>query len=157
MMPLRSSNRRMHKSNNEPRGGMTLYEVVVALAIFLGSLAVLSQAVATGSRAASQAKLRSEAVMRCEQKMAELVAGVQPLEKTDEADFEDDEPNWSWSADVAAGPTTGLLYVVVTAAHTGSNANATVSYSLSRLVRDPEVFIIAAELAAAEKEEEEEP
>ncbi len=138
---------------SSPRAGMTLYEVVVALAIFLGALAALAQGVTTGSRAATQARLRSEAILRCEQKMAEMVAGVLPLAAISNAAFADDAPSWTWSAQVENGSTPGLLYVIVTAAHSGSNTDATASYSLSRMVRDPQVFVIAEEIKAMNAKE----
>jgi len=132
---------------------MTLYEVLVALAIFLGALAVLGQSMSTGTRAATQAKLRSQAMLRCEQKLGEVLAGIIPLQSDQGREFEDKAPNWSWDLNVEKGPTTGLLFVTVTATHSGSNSSAKATYSISRYVRDPEVFVIQAEIDAAIQEE----
>ena len=59
------------------RNGLTLFELLLALAIFLASLAALAHSCWTsGSRAAAQAKLQTEAILRCESKLGELVSGI---------------------------------------------------------------------------------
>ena len=60
------------------RRGITLYEVVIALVIFSGSIAAISEGVSTGVRAALQSRLQSQAILLCESKMGEVMAGVVP-------------------------------------------------------------------------------
>ncbi len=55
--------------------GLTLFEVVIAMAIFAGAITALSQALSTATRAALQARLQSQAVLLCQTKMAEVVGG----------------------------------------------------------------------------------
>lgn len=133
---------------------MTLYEVLIALAIFCGAMAVLGQAMSTGSRASTQAKLRSQAILRCEEKMGEVLAGVVPLQGETGAEFADGAPGWTWDLRVENGPTVGLLYVLVSATHEGSNSSAAATYSMARYVRDPQVFVIQAEVDAARAAEQ---
>ena len=66
-------------SRRRCRQGLTLYEIVLALSIMVIAMAVLSDLIATGSRAGSQAKLRTEAMLHAQTKMAEVIAGVEPL------------------------------------------------------------------------------
>lgn len=128
--------------------GFTLFEVLISLAIFLTALAALSQLVSTGVQASSRARLETQAILRCESKMAEVLAGVEPLETLAATPFEDD-PSWTWSLEIGAGPHVDLLELNVTVSHTGVSDLATVSYSMSRYIRDPQLFIDAA-LAAEE-------
>ena len=130
--------------------GMTLFEVVLALAIFLGSWAVLSQLFATGSRASTQARLQAEAVIHAQSKMAEIVAGVLPVDTMTNQPFDDpDLMTWTWSSTVAAGPHIDLLAVDVTVRREGSEREPPMQYTLRRYVRDPQLFLDAATQSAA--------
>jgi general secretion pathway protein I len=122
--------------------GLSLFEVIVALAIFMGSIAAIGQLVSNGVRGAVQAKLQSQATLRAETKMAEVVSGVVPLHSATSGVFPDD-PSWSWNVAVVAGSHEGLYFVEVTAAHASTAAAGKQSYSLRRLVRDPQVELDA--------------
>ncbi len=125
------------------RSGITLLEVVIALAIFLGAVAVISEIVSTGSRAAIRAQLQSEAVLRAETRLHEVVAGVYPLEIVQGVAFEDD-PKWQWSLLILDGPHPDVLHLEVTAAHVRSSGTVDAEFTLARLMRDPLLFIDAA-------------
>jgi hypothetical protein len=116
--------------------------VIVALAIFMGSIAAIGQLVSNGVRGAVQAKLRSQATVRAESKMAEIVAGVVPLHGGMGGTFPDD-PSWSWSMTAAGGSQEGLYFVEVTAVHASTTSAGRQSYSLRRLVRDPQIELDA--------------
>lgn len=130
------------------RAGISLFEVVLSLSIFLGAVVALSQLTNNGMNTAVAARLQTQAVLRCESKLAELVAGIEPLEDVTDQPFDDDE-NWMWSLATTTGPHADLLNVTVSARYDGGNQRATAGYSLSRLMRDPIVF---EEAAAAEAE-----
>jgi Tfp pilus assembly protein PilV len=130
------------------RAGISLFEVVLALSIFLGAVVALSQLTNNGMRTAVSARLQTQAVLRCESKLAELVAGVEPLEDVTEQPFDDDE-NWTWSLATATGPHADLLNITVSATYDSGSERSLASYSISRLLRDPLVF---EEAAAAEAE-----
>lgn len=121
------------------RSGFSLLEVILAMAILVGSLAVISQLIDLGAGNAVEARLRTDAILRCESKMQEIVAGVLPAESTSPALF-DDDPMWQWSVDVEPGVSAGLLGVTVTVAQTTSQSATPVSYSLHRWLRDPVVL-----------------
>ena len=130
------------------RAGISLFEVVLALSIFLGAVVALSQLTNNGMRTAVSARLQTQAVLRCESKLAELTAGVEPLEDVAEQPFDDDE-NWTWSLATATGPHADLLNITVSTNYDGGGEKSLASYSISRLLRDPLVF---EEAAAAEAE-----
>lgn len=127
------------------RRGLTLFEVLLALVIFVGAMAAVGQLVSNGVRAALQARFQSQAAMMCEAKLAEVVAGVQPLAAA-QAVYPDD-PAWSWTLAVTAAPVPGLIRAEVTVQRTGSNAKGKVTFSLARYVRDPQTYIVAQQEA----------
>jgi general secretion pathway protein I len=147
------SQRQWRSCANHPRAGISLFEVLLALGIFLAAVVTLTQLSETGMRAAVQARLQTHAILRCESKLAEIATGVEPLEDVADQPFPDDE-NWVWSLESGAGPHTDLLQVTVTVEYLGETQLATAGFSLSRLIRDPAVFAAAAEADAAAAEEE---
>jgi len=118
---------------------MTLFEVLLALAIFLASLAALAHLIAAGTRAAVQGRLQTQAIVRCKSKLAEVVAGAETLETVSNVSFGDDQ-RWSWSLTVEQGPWPELKTVQVTVAHIGGNSLGNTSYALHSFVRDPRLF-----------------
>jgi type II secretion system protein I len=133
------------------RRGITLYEVVVALVIFAGAMAAISEAVSTGVRAALQSRLQSQAILLCQSKMGEVLAGAVPRQSMAEAAFV--EPylqGWKWSLSVKPGPHTGLLLVEVEVDYRLASNSVDGSFSLARLVRDQTAFASSASAAAAE-------
>ena len=135
------------------RRGFTLYEVVLALAILLGSMAVLSNLIATGSRAANGTLRRTEAVLLCRSKLSEVVSGIEPMISTDHAPFDSTTPDWVWSLSVLPGPVEDLIELQVTVKHIGADDGATVS--LRRYVPDPQMFEEAAAAEATTEETDE--
>lgn len=121
------------------RRGITLLEVLIALAIFLGAMTVIGQIVATGSQAAIDAQQQAEAVRRCETVLAEALAGSIPLQDSS-GEFEDD-PDWSWSVSVLDGPHIDLLSLEVVVAHADQFGREDESFTLVRWVRNPELYL----------------
>ena len=131
------------------RNGLTLLEVLVAMAIFLGSLTAIMQLLNTGQMAEVSARLQSDAVLRCDAKMAEIVAGIEKPVSTADGTFPDDEPGmWKWSVEVVNGSATSLLKVTVTVEHSPDGKNPNAAFTATRFMRDPQLFIDAA-LAAS--------
>ncbi len=133
------------------RRGFSLLEVLLSLAIFLTAFVALSQLSTNGMRAAVDARLQTKAIMRCESKLAEIVAAVEPLEDVADQPFEDDD-SWTWSMQTAVGPHADLQNVTITVTYEGANQQDSTSFSMSRLIRDPLVYEMAAAAAAAEEE-----
>lgn len=129
------------------RQGMTLLEVVLALAIFFGAMAALAQLTWNGTRAALQARFKAQAVIRCETKLAELVSGVEPLQSQSNIPFPDDSA-WTWSAMISPGSFPELVLIDVRVQRSASNSLGNTEFSISRWMRDPAVLTEAATLAA---------
>lgn len=128
--------------------GFSLLEVVLSLSIFFASLAVLSQISWNGTRAAVQSRLRAQAMFRCETKMQEVIAGIEPLSDQANVAFSDDG-TWNWSLTTAAATNyPELLLVELSVSRQVEGGLGSVSYKLQRWIRDPEVFVAAAEAAA---------
>jgi hypothetical protein len=89
-----------------------------------------------------QARLQTQAVLRAETRLGEVVSGAAPLHGATSGTFTDDA-SWTWSVAVSSGPHPGLYIVEVTAAHASATHAGNQSYSLRRLVRDPQVALDA--------------
>ncbi|MEW4487722.1 hypothetical protein AB1L42_06545 [Thalassoglobus sp. JC818] len=131
------------------RSGISLFEVVLALAIFLGATAVITQILKNGSTAAIRSQLVSEAVLRCERRLNEVASGVLPAQSVQGSPF-DDDPDWSWTLNVTETGIPYLLELEMIVEQTNSQGDIAASYRLNRLLRDPLVF----EEAALASEEE---
>jgi type II secretion system protein I len=122
-----------------PRG-MTILEVLIALAIFLASAAAIAQLIGTGSQASTEARLEADAVLRAETVMNEIMGGVHLMQSIQGQSFEDD-PAWQWSLTVGDGPHVDLLRLDVTVTRQEPAGEPQISYTLSRLTRNPELFL----------------
>ena len=137
--------------------GFSLIEVLIALAIFLGSLTTIAWFLDIAAQSSLEARQLTAAMLLCETKMDETVAGIYPLESTRNQTFED-HPEWNWSMDVSDGPVSGLLSVTIEII-SSETPTASPAFSLNRWMRDPETLnalIVDAETALEEGEEEEE-
>lgn len=130
------------------RQGISLFEVVLALAIFVGALAAISQILRAGSRAAIRAQLQSHAALLGERQMNEILSGVTPLETVSQAAFPG-LTGWSWSLNVTGTDIPGLLRLELTVEHSSQNPDALARCVFTRLMRDPQIYVDAAEAEAA--------
>jgi general secretion pathway protein I len=136
------------------RGGLTLFEVLISLVIFVGAMAAIGQLVSNGVRGALQSRFQTEAAMLCEAKLAEVVAGIVPLQSTQ--GVYPNDAHWSWTLMVTVGPVPGLMRAEVTVKRQAANAKAVVSFNMARYVRDPQLYYAAEEEAERNKQEQEE-
>ena len=115
--------------------GLSLLEVILAIAILGGSLAVIFELVRLGMRSAIQTRTRSEANILCDAKMAEVSAGVLEL-KSIAANAIPENPNWLFYVDVQESPQQlGLLVVTVTVEQ--AKVTEPISVSIVRFMPDP--------------------
>ncbi|MCA8995946.1 MAG: hypothetical protein KDA80_03150 [Planctomycetaceae bacterium] len=137
--------RRSFPSRNHPcaRTAITLFEVVLALAIFLGAFAAIGQVLRTGTRSATRAQLTSNAVLRCERVMNDILAGVLPMQSASNVPFEDDD-QWVYSINVLDSGTANLLIVETVVERQGTRGDSSVAYRLTRMMRDPQMYLDAA-------------
>jgi len=136
----------------ERRRAITLYEVMLSIAIMLPALALLTHAIHGGARTAVHANLQTESVIRCESLLAEASAGILPLATTPASSFEDNAEGWLWRMEVQSTDVTGLLAVEVHVTHANAAGSQDAACTLVKLLRDPE--LLAAQQAAVEGEAE---
>jgi type II secretion system protein I len=122
------------RSRSSRRRGINLLEVLVALGIFLGSLAVLSQLVSMGADRAAQVRLQSRGAQLCQSKLNEVVSGVQQL-SSDSGSF-DEAPEWNWTLDCEQGDVPNLWNVTVTVKR-DIGEGTPVEFALNQMVLDP--------------------
>ena len=122
--------------------GLTLLEILVSTAILLASLTAIMQVLNVGHNSRLSAVLDAEGVLRCESMMGELLAGVRPLMSSSVEPFEDN-PKWMWYASISDQGSTSLLQVEVVVEHSPASDQVNSSYSLTRYVRDPQIFLEA--------------
>jgi len=131
-------------STHARREGLTLLEVILALAILAGSLAVLGELAGRSMRNAEVARATSEAQLLCETKLAEIAAGVTPANPVPDspwqsaADLEiETNEAWRYSVEVESTDLDGLLAVRVTVSQDRPPEKKPVSVSLVRWIPDP--------------------
>src|SRR5437763_13616895 len=92
------------------RAGLSLIEVLVALAIFLLSLVALGQLVQIGTDRAIDVQERSQASTYSRSALAQVTAGIVPITGQGTTAFDDDS-NRSWSVDAEADGAPNLSHV----------------------------------------------
>jgi general secretion pathway protein I len=117
------------------RRGMSLLEVLVALAIFLSALIVLGRLVILGGERARDVQGLAQATQLCQSKMAEVVAGVVPLNSQSGTPF-DEDPAWTWSLDCSQGDIANLWDVTVTVTRQRADGSK-IESTLTQKVLDP--------------------
>jgi prepilin-type N-terminal cleavage/methylation domain-containing protein len=126
------------------RDGFSLLEVILALAILAGAIAVLGEAGRQAVRNAAAARDMARAQLLCETVLSELVTGVlapdavekMPFDVESEA-LDPDEPAWLYSIETAETDETGLISVRVTVTRDLPPAQHPVEFSLVRWMPDP--------------------
>ena len=136
------------------RRGFSLLEILLALAILGGSLALLSRIAETGTTAAREARELSVARILCQTKLAELLldsaGGVSPqsVASTPMEAFDSHSTTpFYYSVDVQPAPLDGLLAIRVTVEALDPDGGPSIArYSLVRWMVDPALGLEEAEL-----------
>ncbi len=126
---------------------MTLLEVILAIAILGGSLAMLGELIRTGTRAAREGRLLNTAQLVADSVMAEMTAGI-TLPAPTQGVTEFGGFSWSYAVEVAQGGQQGLLCVAVTVRDSTDSSPWATTYTLMQLMIDPQ-FECDLETAAA--------
>ena len=125
-----------------PRPGFSLLEVILALAILTGAIAVLGEVARLGMRNAQIARDKTQAQLLCESVLAEITAGITPAESVQGASLEtvdqaaDQPPEWLYSIDRADVDEDGLVAVRVTVTQDPRQKKRPVKCSLVRWILD---------------------
>jgi hypothetical protein len=136
------------------RSGLTLLEIVLSLAIFCGSMVALSQLAWNGSRAAVHGRLKTQATIRCEAKLNEVLAGIEPMQSISGGMFVDSTA-WTWSMVVTPSSHAELVQLDVIVSHVGKSKLSNVSVTLRRWARQQALFVKAVEQIKEETEAKE--
>jgi general secretion pathway protein I len=123
------------------RRGFSLLEVILALAILGGAVAVLGEAASLAMRNAEFTRDMARAQMLCEGKLSEVVGGIvqaQPVQRAVLAGAADaSEPAWLYSIETASLSAEGLMSIRVTVTRDLPAAKRPVQFSLLRWIPDP--------------------
>ena len=127
------------------RAGFSLLEVILALAILAGAIAVLGEASRQALRNAEVARDLGKAQLLCESKLAEITSGLvvaEPVARaafdtTTTASLDPTEPAWLYSIETATVDEEGLIAVRVTVTRDLPAVQRPVQFSLVRWIPDP--------------------
>lgn len=133
-----------HLINHRPRrrDGLSLLEVMLALAILGGAIAVVGELMRFGMRNAEAARDLSTAQVLCEAKINEIAAGLLPPQSIADTPIEeianlDAAGLWLYSVDVQQVDQQGLIAVTVTVFQDPNLKMRPVDFSLARWMIDP--------------------
>ena len=122
------------------RRAFSLLEVILALAILTGAIAVLGEIARLGLRNAQVARDKTLAQLLCESTLAEITAGITPPDPVQGAglvmpeDLADGPPKWLYSIERADVDEDGLVAVRVTVAQNPQVTKRPVSFALVRWI-----------------------
>ena len=119
-----------------PRRGLSLLEVILAIAVLGGCMAVIGELVRMGVRNAEEARELTKAQLLCESKLEEVAAGVTPLESASAVAFELD-PEWTYTIETGSLDQQGLVQVRVTVQPVESDRLYPLTFTLTRWIVDP--------------------
>ena len=135
-----------------PRRGLSLLEVILALAILILALAAIGRLVDIGTDRGAEARFHTRGARLAQSKMAEVEAGLIDLTSQSEGQFEGDDAAWSFTVTPeSAGPPN--LYAV-TVRVTRTLKGLPVEVVLSQLLFDPQLTGSAAQAEQPATEEE---
>jgi general secretion pathway protein I len=125
------------------RRGFSLLELILALAILGGAVAVLGEAASLAMRNAEFAREMGRAQLLCEGKLAEILAGAVPLQtvsraKLSTAAADPDEPAWLYSVEKTSLGEDQLVSIRVTVTRDLPPEKRPIQYSLVRWMIESE-------------------
>ena len=116
------------------RDGITLLEIVLALALMAIAASLLAQLVALGARAAHATRDKSRTQLICESVMAEVKAGILLAEPVGWTTVESD-PGWQYRIDVSAVSDT--LDSVRVSVSGGTESSTVTNFSMTTWIAVP--------------------
>jgi type II secretion system protein I len=134
------------------RAGMTLLEVILAIAILGGSMAVLGELVRIGTRSARAARMSTTAQLLAESLLTEISLSTTSPTSTNGMIDDYAGEAWQYTTQVEQVDQQGLLAIAVTVQENKDLAEQPVSYTLMRWIIDPQVILDIEEAAAAASE-----
>jgi type II secretory pathway pseudopilin PulG len=120
------------------RPGLSLLEVIISLAIFLMSLAVLVFLLTLAGNNARMSSQRSHALRLCRSKMSEVISGVVSVQGGGGGDF-DEDPDYQWSVEAQQNGSVQGLYNVTVKVSRKRTSGQKLEVTLSQMVLDPTI------------------
>ena len=122
------------------RTAFSLLEVLLAIAILLGSAIVLAELAGIGTQHVTSAERLATAQRLCQLKLNEILAGITPLERVESQTLVD-RPDWIYSVEIEPisrpGFQQGLAALRVTVAEDVEEDQQGRQFTLTRWIRDP--------------------
>lgn len=150
--PHASANRSAKRLHRVIRPGFSLFEIILALAIFGVAMAMLGNIVSNGAKAAIESRDLARAQIMCESKMAEVLlnsAGPQPLANVT-LESHDTLRQWQYSVLTEPAAIAGMVAVQVTVTSVANDPSVIpVEFSLTRWIVDPALDLQGQEDEAA--------
>ncbi len=135
--------RRHSRISRQPHRGLSLLEVLLSLAILALALVAIGRLVDIGTQRGNEARAYSRGARLAQAKMAEVEAGIIPLDSESSGQFDGDDAAWTFTVTPdAAGPPN--LYNV-TVRVTRDIQGKPVEIALSQLIFDPSLMGSAAQ------------
>jgi general secretion pathway protein I len=130
------------------RNAFTLLEVILALAILAGSVAVMGELMRNGMLDAQKARDLTRGELVCESVMSQVVTGALSPSGVTDVPF-DDDTRWLYSIVVESPPSQlqGLLSVTVSVRRDAQAGQIATPFKMTRWMVDPEY---AASMTAAQ-------
>ncbi len=119
---------------------MSLLEVILAITILAGTLAILGEIIRSGARAGRSTTQLSAAQLVCESMMAEITSGTVTPESTEGEQIDDNGDSWQYTVQVDQAGQEGMLAVMISVQESlGDQAADPISFTLVRWMIDPQV------------------
>ena len=120
------------------RRGLTLLEVVLALAILAIAFGILAQLSGIGMRAAKEARQLTRGQIYCESIMAEMTSGATAPTQTQGSVPND--PDWNYETALEPADVNGMVRLIVVVQR-ADDLGVGSRFQLVRLIRDPSLPI----------------
>ena len=127
----------MNRRRSAVRRGLSLLEVILAIAILGGALVVIGELMRIGSRCAQAARELTTAQLLCESTLAEIAAGIKQAQPISRQPCETDS-DWLYSVTSEQVDQGGLLSVSVTVEQDLPARKRPISFTLTRWIVDPD-------------------
>ena len=117
------------------RKGISLLEVLGATAIFLMSIVAIGELMSSATNQAMEVQFRSRATRLCQSKLNEFASGIETLNGATSGEFEE-EPEWTWQAEVTSESAPNLYRVKVTVSR--DTSRGPIEVSMTQFIFDPQ-------------------